>query len=157
MPKTSKTAIEREQRRVAVLQMRTQGKTIREIAEALGISHGTAHNDCLRALAELKEQQRLNAEEYLQLELVRLDTAQAAIAKQVKAGHLGAIDRWLKISAQRCKLLGLEKSPQTQLDFLTALRVLAENGTLPPQIAEIAVQEMNGLKDRVAYAIAPGN
>jgi basic membrane lipoprotein Med (substrate-binding protein (PBP1-ABC) superfamily) len=41
-------------------------------------------------------------------EISRLDIATEAIAEQVKEGNFYAIDRWLKISERRSKLLGLE-------------------------------------------------
>jgi len=50
----------------------------------------------------------------LQLELERLDAMQAAIWDDAMNGHLGAIDRVLKIMERRAKLLGLDQLDVTQ-------------------------------------------
>ena len=99
----------------------------------------------------LKELTREPAEEVLKLELERLDVATRAIAKQVRDGHLGAIDRWLRIIESRARFLGLHAPKES--DVLMALKVLAENGILPPQVAEVALTEMAKVKDAIAAAL----
>ena len=48
-----------------------------------------------------------NAEQLRAMEIERLDRMMLVIQPQVNAGNLGAIDRAIRISEQRSKLLGL--------------------------------------------------
>ena len=137
----SKTA-QIESRRSQVIKLRLEGNSLRAIAQTLGVALSTVHGDLTAMLQGLKDAQKLCAEEYLTLELERLDMATQAIAQRVQEGHLGAIDRWLKISERRAKLLGLDKAPQQSIDVLCALKVLIENGILPPQIVGLAGDEL---------------
>ena len=49
------------------------------------------------------------------LESTRLDTALVAIWPRVKKGELGAIEVFLKISAQRCKMFGINAPASLEL------------------------------------------
>jgi DNA-binding CsgD family transcriptional regulator len=100
-------AIEARQERA--IRLRVQGFNYREIAAELGISVGTAYNDCSAAMKRIREQTRESAEEVRSVELDRLDRMIRAL--EVKAfgdGDTRAIDTLLKVSERRAKLLGLD-------------------------------------------------
>lgn len=101
-------------RRITALELRKAGGSYRAIGAQLGISECQAHADVKRALQALNEKQNLLAEEYRALELERLDMVALALAPRVKRGDLGAIDRWLKVTEARRKLLGLDAPIQYQ-------------------------------------------
>ena len=109
----SKRAMQAE-RRFKALAMRKQGCTYEEIAQALGITKSSAWrlvNRQLRMQARLAEEE---AKVLLQLELERLDALQQAVWEQAMQGHLGAVDRVLRIMERRAKLLGLEAQSPSQ-------------------------------------------
>ncbi len=105
---TSKEKMRAKERRQKVLDMRLLGASLRRIADKIGVSHETVRNDLQKALEELSETERAKAEHLRGLELQRLDVALNAIGSKVLEGDLGAIDRWLKISERRARLLGLD-------------------------------------------------
>jgi len=105
---TSKEKLGAKERRQKVLDMRLLGASLRRIAEKIGVSHETVRGDLQKALEELSETERAKAEHLRGLELQRLDVAVNAIGSKVLDGDLGAIDRWLKISERRARLLGLD-------------------------------------------------
>jgi hypothetical protein len=88
-------------------ELRKQGASYRQIADALKISHTLARRDVKRVLSEIRVSIKEDLEDYRQLELERLDFMLMAIAPQVRAGSLPAIDRALKIGEQRMLLLGV--------------------------------------------------
>ncbi len=96
------------ERRIQALELRKAGASYRRIGEALGVAAVTAHNDVHRALADLIAAQNSSAKEYQALELERLDAMLLAVWTDASHGHLGAVDRVLRISERRAKLLGLD-------------------------------------------------
>jgi len=99
-------------RQVRALQLRIAGLSYRAIAREMDISVATAHGDVMDALAELAEQQQANAEQLRALELERLDTLALAASRILRVAtntmQLAAIDRLIRISESRRKLLGLD-------------------------------------------------
>lgn len=93
------------------LELRKKGYSFRQIADALGSTKSTVFVWVKEGLEALAEEQKQVAAELRQLELERIDVAFFAIANAVRDGDLSAIDRWEKLIARRCKLLGLD-SPQ---------------------------------------------
>jgi hypothetical protein len=97
-------------RQTEALSLRQAGKTFAEIAAKLGYSdHSGARNAVLAALRENAAEP--NAE-MRALELARLDALQAALWLNATAGHLGAVDRVLKVMERRARILGLDAPPQ---------------------------------------------
>jgi hypothetical protein len=96
------------ERRLKALQLRTAGMPYRAIATQLGVSHQQAYEDVQRELKAIAEQSAEEAQAVRQLDLERLDAMTIAIWGQVRAGNLGAIDRALRISERRAKLLGID-------------------------------------------------
>lgn len=97
------------ERRVKALQLRQVGASYRAIARQCGVSVKTAHKDVSEALAELAALERHEAASLRALEQARLDECLLVLAPRIKAGDLGAIDRALRISESRRRLLGLDE------------------------------------------------
>jgi hypothetical protein len=122
------------ERRVQALDLRKAGASYRAIAATLGINEKTAYNDVRRALQTLAELELTSAEELRTLELARLDKLTIEAARVLAATHpyvsggkvlpnladdgpkLQAIDRLLRISESRRKLLGLDAPPKVPLN-----------------------------------------
>lgn len=103
--KTTISKLEQRDRDLKALELRKHGATFDAIATQLDYS-SRAH--AFGAITKLLNSQETEAvDDYRKLELMRLDAAELAIAKQVQAGNFGAIDRLIKIIAERSKLLGL--------------------------------------------------
>jgi Sigma-70, region 4 len=118
--------VEITERRAAALRLRKLGYTYDEIAKALGVSGASAHKYVQRALHDMIAEP---AEEVRQLELAKLDTLQLKVNQVLDRLHpqltqsgkdtgfvddgvvLAAIDRAVRISESRRKLLGLD-APQ---------------------------------------------
>lgn len=101
---------ETQRKRNLALQMRLSGKTQQQISEEMGVHKSTISLYIKEAIADIT---RENAEEYLELELSRLDAMLAAIWPDIVAGAKGAewkIDRALAIMEQRAKLTGTYKA-----------------------------------------------
>lgn len=97
-----------EKRRDA-LELRIAGRTYREIADEVGYrSTASAHEAVKKELAAIP---RDAAIELRNLELQRLDEAQVAIFKAVRAGNFKAVDRLAKIIDLRAKLTGTYTMP----------------------------------------------
>ncbi len=88
--------------------LRVTGLSYPKVAEQLGVSVGTAFNDCKAARSRIIELTRESAEEVRSTELDRLDRALHAIENAILAGDTRAIDTMLKLSERRAKLLGLD-------------------------------------------------
>lgn len=117
--RNSKSQAEIAEKRQKCLELRKCGGSFRYIAEQQNISLGLAHKYIADALSEINGLIAQDAEQLRELELQRLDTATLAIAKLVRQGHLGAVDRWLRISERRSKLLGLDAPIQQQVKLQT--------------------------------------
>lgn len=88
------------------LELRKAGLPYAEIASRLGWrTPSGAHAAVMRALDRAM---REPAEELRKIELARLDSLHQAIWPTALRGDLGAIDRELRISERRAKLLGLD-------------------------------------------------
>lgn len=105
--KSAAREIAAEERRGKALDLRRSGASLRRIAMQLGVSHEQIRLDIQSALAEAIKENVNNAETLRTMEIERLDDMLLRIAPQINNGHLGAIDRALRISEQRSKLLGL--------------------------------------------------
>jgi hypothetical protein len=99
----------RAQKVARALELRGLGMSYRAIAEALGWrSPATAYGVVQRAMRKLV---REAAAEAVALEADRLDNYLRALAPRALAGDLEALDRAIRISESRRKLLGLD-APQ---------------------------------------------
>jgi hypothetical protein len=137
-------------RRARVLASRTEQIPYAEIAAAESISEGTARMDYARALEQLKAEQDSQAKFNVARQLAALDTAERAAWLVLRKDHihvqhgkivrhesgepvlddgpvLNAIDRILKISERRARLLGLDAPAKIEVSDATdqAIRDLA--------------------------------
>lgn len=119
--------VETAERDAEAARLRSRGLSYRAIAAQQGVDVHTAHDRVHRALAAIRAE---GAAEARTLELERLDLAQAAVMQALEAKHftvnqgrviylgedpmpdygpvLAAVDRLVKISESRRKLLGLD-------------------------------------------------
>lgn len=131
--RTDQIEINAAERRQKALELRKQAQSYRAIAAELGISLGQAHDDVQTALAELAELEHASAAELRTMELERLDVLTVEAVRIMTTTHpyvsggkvlkdvaddgpkLAAIDRLLRISESRRKLLGLDAPAKTAL------------------------------------------
>jgi hypothetical protein len=95
-------------RRIHAVQLRTAGASYRSIGARLGTSHVQAFKDVRHALKDRRIELGESTAEMIALEGERLDAATLAISPRVMSGDLFAIDRWIRISESRRRLLGLD-------------------------------------------------
>ena len=107
--KTSPSTLRARETRAKAVALRRAGVSFADIASQLGISKSAAHKTVSKALAELHAELTEQAHLLQAQEADRLDYAQARLAPQIAAGHLGAIDRLLRIMERRARLLGLDE------------------------------------------------
>lgn len=118
-------------RRAQCIQLRLAGLDYQTIAERLRYSsRQAAAKDVERALQRAVLAQHTSVEELRELELMRLDKLQAAMWKAAMEGDPRAVEVSLKISSQRCKLLGLDAPLRAEvitLDHIDAEIVRLQN------------------------------
>ena len=118
--------LETQERRFFVLEARKAGLTYRQIVEQAidrfgletlpqGWDERYAYKDVARELEKLQNLNNGLSEDVRQLELERLDRMWFAVYPQIRNGHLGAIDRGLRIMARRASLLGLDAPSKQQI------------------------------------------
>ena len=115
--KNDVNTIDIEKRRHNVLQYRTQGLSLRAIGLKLKVSYQTVANDLKETLAQLQTTSIEHAQVLRELELQRLDGLIEIASKQATKGDLSAIDRVLKLSQERSKLLGLYAPEQIKSEI----------------------------------------
>lgn len=96
-------------RRIEAVSLRLAGLTYAQIAERLEITEQSAFDLVSRTLQRAENE---TANEMRAVESARLDRAQAAIWSRVLEGDTKAIDTYLRISARRARLFGLEAPTQ---------------------------------------------
>src|SRR5579884_1139973 len=106
--KRSPRRVEAGQRRLNALTLRKAGFTFEAIGQALGISPQRAFQLVDEELRQINAQRAEQAAELVRMEQERLDELQVAVWPQAKKGDLDAVSVVLKISARRCKQLGLD-------------------------------------------------
>lgn len=119
--KSSPEVIARRERDQRAVDMRRAGVSWDAIARALGYSDSShAHKSFM---VYMREYPRESIEDARQVELDRLDQLQAAIWQQCLASgstnQHWAIDRMLKISDQRARLLGLNAPVRQEVSVIT--------------------------------------
>jgi hypothetical protein len=87
---------------------RRGGQSYTQIARLTGASKTMCHRLVQEALAEFRCKTESDVQEHISLQMARMDAAIAAVTAKVDQGHLGAIDRMLKIEERRARLLGLD-------------------------------------------------
>ncbi len=103
--KRSATAAIRRQRS---FELRLAGCTYQVIGDQVGISKQAAYGLVRRELVRLNRLTEADGNLLRELELVRLDAMTEVLWSKAIDGDLGAVDRLLRISERRSKLLGLD-------------------------------------------------
>ena len=105
----SQRARETAERDLRALELRRAGLTFDAIATRLDLANkGSAHKAVQRALKRSGGPE-MDPDSARELEADRLDRLQTAAWPAAMKGNLAAIEKCLRISAARCRLLGLER------------------------------------------------
>lgn len=128
-----------EHRRERVSELMLQGKTEAGIANQLGLSLGTIHNDMVAIRHLWREATINNAEQHAALDLARLEWAANGLMPRVLAGDEDAIVALIRIIQQKGRILGYGTG--VKVDIETFLRQVAEsNGFDPDKAIEVATR-----------------
>jgi len=106
--KTSAAKVRSMERQVKALELRRSGMSYHEIAAALGIGKSQAQRYVQAGLASAREQVAAEASDLRAEEVSRLDGMLRGLWPDARKGHLGAVEKVLKIMERRAKLLGLD-------------------------------------------------
>lgn len=104
--------VERAERLQRILTYRKAGLTITEIATQLGVHKSTVSRQYQNALKSLYTE---DLEEHRALELSRIESMFRKVYPMAMQGHLGAIDRAVKLSESKRKLLGLDQPARVDI------------------------------------------
>lgn len=126
-------------RRSKALELRMTGMRYEAIGQELGVSMQTAHKDVKTAMDELAEYQQTQSIQLRNMELIRLDSALAKVHEVLgETGDpetkLKAVDRLIRISESRRKLLGLDQ-PQ-RIDVTTGGEPMQKRVVLVDNVAD---------------------
>lgn len=106
--------------------LRTQGWTYQAIADKLGISSAQVYQWVRKEVARRAEETREVVDEITAIELERLDKIVEGIWAKVEAGSLEHIDVFLRVSARRSKLLGLDAATTHKVEVTDNRRQLTD-------------------------------
>ena len=120
------------ERRQQALELRKNGYDYKTIGKTLGVSAKTAFTYVQKCLEEIRENTRETAEDVLELELKRLDVAQAALMPKVQAGDTRAIDTLMRVQERRAKYLGLDAANKLEVTGKGIVINLTPADFLPP-------------------------
>ena len=101
------------ERRIRAVSLRRAGASYRDIARSLGVSTGRAWSlvdEALRAVL-VDGTERLR-----QIEGERLDDAQRALWPAVLSGDVRAVDVFVRLSARRARMFGLDVEAESEVD-----------------------------------------
>lgn len=111
MAATNRNSAQRAQgakSREQALDLRRSGLSYQRIGEEMGISMARAHQLVAKAMEETHRAIAAGADALRAEEISRLDGMLAALWPKAKNGDVAAVDRVLKISERKAKLLGIE-------------------------------------------------
>ena len=141
--KTNADRVRKMERQVKAMDLRRSGLTYQEIANKLGVSLETAHSAVKAGMNEIAEHIRGDAAVLAAEEVARLDAMMVGLWTQARTGHLGAVDRVLRIMERRARLLGLDAAPKRAPD---------DAGLAPEEAARVARDAIEK-----AMAVVEGN
>lgn len=144
------------ERHVRAFELRKTGASYRDIAYQLGVSVAQAHEDVQRVLGELHALALTGAQDYVNLELERLDAAQFALYQHLDSGDPQVINSWVRVSESRRKLLGLDAAPKVPLNpdgtpyqqAYIELRTFVLN-YLPPEQRLLLAEQLAQVEDAI--------
>lgn len=126
------TAAERKEK---ALELRKAGCSYQAIGDAIGTSKQQAHRTVTAALVEIRTQTAEEAEDLRRLELERIDALFFEAYSKARQGNLAAIDRCVRLSERRCKILGLDAA--TRSEVVACLTSSEEWQTLRSRILKV--------------------
>ena len=133
-------------RQQQAVDMRLEGKTFRQIAEALGYASDGAAYNAVRHLLEKATVER--ADELRRVDGARLENLLGAIWARASAGDLDAIDSVLKILQQRARLFGLNKPVEVSVSGEVQQVVILQLGPdRPPRLIDLQNPDLATLAD----------
>lgn len=105
--KTHQSRIEKAEKQKKALNLRRAGLTFQEIGDTIGCTRGYAYKLVSRALQEYRTETEEAVKDLRATECARIDQVLRGIWPKAINGNLGAIDRFVKLTDQRAKLLGI--------------------------------------------------
>lgn len=128
---TAQRRIEAKERALKALELRKKGFRYEQIAQQLGYSNrGSAHKAVMKELNLLAKECREEAAQVRDLELQRLDDLFLAAWKAIADGSESAIDRALRVSESRRKLMGLDAAQKVDVNGIAELHFDREDENL---------------------------
>lgn len=115
--------------------------------------------DLTRGLESAAKWEALNREEYVQIEVASLNAAQAAIWPKVLRGDSVAVERYVKLSERRAKMLGLDAPTQTEVSGTVQVQVEGVQPNYNPEYAAAmfaALAEVGALDEVPPVPALPG-
>lgn len=135
--------LEIEKRRRKATDLRVRGKSIPEIARALGCSVGTVHSDLDAVLVRTQDAADSLIRRERAASLARIDRATDALWPRIEKGDDVAIDRLVRLERQRGKLLGTEAPVRQELSG-------PDGAPIPIDARTALLERLAGLADRGA-------
>lgn len=116
MPASKKKKLAIAERRQIVAANIKAGVKYRTIAESMGVGLATVARDVKEILAEWRAQRVDLVDDWIELQIARLDDMIAAIWKAALSGDLAAVDRVQRLMEHQGRLLKFdEPAPQTHV------------------------------------------
>lgn len=121
MSMTSAQRLEAAERRKRALELRKQGKLLREIAVELGIHPSSARRIIYEAMTNLDDSSKQDAAELRHEELADLYLLEEELMAKFFGGSasLEVLDRIIKIKERRAKLTGIDAPVRSETKNLT--------------------------------------
>lgn len=128
---TAQRRIEAKERAKKALELRKKGMRYEAIAQTLGYSsRGDAHKAVMKELNLLAKECLEEAAQVRDLELQRLDELYLAAWKAITGGSESAIDRALRVSESRRKMMGLDAAQKVDVNGIAELHFDREDENL---------------------------
>ncbi len=113
---TSPQKVKAAERRRQAVALRLSGATYQQIGDKLGVTSSAAHLQVKQELETRAKQSEGKIVELRQIELARVDRVLLAIWDKVLKSDYKAIDKFVKLSERRAKLLGLDAPVQHKVE-----------------------------------------
>lgn len=117
MGKSEPDDLERAERRLRAVQLRSAGASYEEIGQMLGVAKTTAFNDVKHYLNELDTEARHTARELRQLQALHLLRIQKGLANAAYAGNTRAADSAARIHDRLARLFGLDEPTTFKVEY----------------------------------------
>ena len=124
------------ERQALALELKRKGWSTGEIGRELGIEARAAYGLVRRAMEATIKEMATDARQLRMIDDARLEAMYKAVAPAAEKGHLGAIDRAVKILERRARMWGYDlRPPDVHVDQSQHVIVLPAWGEEPPQPA----------------------